>query len=367
MPRRRQREKQVFTDEESTVFILGAGASWHYGFPTGEALVREIGKKGAILARYYQHSMKIGNPEYPKFLAETDWKRAWEQCERLNRALQQANPLVIDYFLGLNPDLQEVGKLLIAWVLLERDARSRRHHGNINRTEFAEDDWCRFVTHELGVGCVASDDLFKNKVSFVTFNYDMSLEARLLNGLRHIELFAAADIEKFLSGSRIIHVYGKLANSQPDALPWSVENDDPHSFKGFNSGDYHVNFAKLLNAVHDASTDLRVIDPHNKGADAENIQLARTQITYAKRLFILGYGFDENNNQRLKLSEAIRQHKKRVYFTNFDNNRNINKRASKIIFGDENHFRFEADWNQAGLYERSTRNVYDAFARDFDL
>ena len=100
-------------------------------------------------------------------------------------------------------------------------------------------------------------------------------------------------------------------------------------------------------------------------SDVENIQIARTQIANARRLFILGYGFDENNNQRLNLSEAIRQHKKRVCFT--DNNRNINKRASKIMFGDENHFRSESDWFEAGLHERSARNVYDALAHDFDL
>jgi hypothetical protein len=363
----------MFTEEQSTVFLLGAGASWHYGFPTGETLVKEIGQKGAILARFYQHSFKVGNPQRPKFFGvpktdvQSQWKTAWERCERLNDALQQANPLVIDYFLGLNPDMQEVGKLLIAWVLLERDARSRRKAGNINRDRPAEDDWCRYVTHQLGVGCTASGDLLKNNVSFVTFNYDMSLEARLSRSLRNVEIFLPSDIEKFLGGNRIIHVYGKLANSQPDAIPWSVEKDDPSSFNEFNWGDYHADFAKLLDAVHDASIDLRVIDPHNKGSDAENIMIAKAQIVRAKRLFILGYGFDENNNLRLDLSGAIRGHKKRVYFTNFENNRNINKRASKVFFGDEDHFRSESGWIEAGLHERSTRSVYDALARDFDL
>ena len=28
-----------------TVFILGAGASWHYGYPTGEELVKRIIEK----------------------------------------------------------------------------------------------------------------------------------------------------------------------------------------------------------------------------------------------------------------------------------------------------------------------------------
>jgi hypothetical protein len=28
-----------------TVFILGAGASWHYGYPTGEGLVKKVVEK----------------------------------------------------------------------------------------------------------------------------------------------------------------------------------------------------------------------------------------------------------------------------------------------------------------------------------
>ena len=201
----------------------------------------------------------------------------------------------------------------------------------------------------------------------MTFNYDTSLESRLLNGLQHIECFKQADIEKFLSGSRIIHVYGKLTGSRPDGLAWSAETANPHDFNQSNLGNYHTNFAKLLDAIHDASVDLRVIDPHNKGFRCENIQIARMQIGNAKRLFILGYGFDENNNDRLNLSQTIRQQRMRIYFTNFENNRNINKRVSMLIFGNEGSFKTRSDWIEHGHYERSVRNVYDAFARDFDL
>jgi hypothetical protein len=33
----------MFTNK--TVFILGAGASWHYGYPTGEELVKQVIKR----------------------------------------------------------------------------------------------------------------------------------------------------------------------------------------------------------------------------------------------------------------------------------------------------------------------------------
>jgi hypothetical protein len=31
-----------------TVFLLGAGASWHYGYPTGEELVRKVIERAKI-------------------------------------------------------------------------------------------------------------------------------------------------------------------------------------------------------------------------------------------------------------------------------------------------------------------------------
>jgi hypothetical protein len=360
----------MFTEGKSTVFILGAGASWHYGFPTGEVLVKEIRKKAENLSRYYEHSWRSGNRELPKFLGNQNqfqWKSAWEQCARLHMGLQQANPLVVDYFLGLNPDFQEVGKLLIAWVLLERYSRSSGGSVNINRDQPSDDDWCRFVTHQLTVGCSKSADLLRNKISFVTFNYDLSLEHRLASALRHVQLFEPEDIKTFLGGNRIIHVYGKLADLDlSSTVSWSVEKEHPQKSNQSRLLEYEGNFTQLLNAVHDASVGLRVIDPHNKGADAENIQLAKMQIAHAKRLFILGYGFDENNNERLSLSETIRGSRKHVFFTNYDNNRNINKRVSRLLMGNETHFRSESDWSVES-YERSTRNVYDALSRDFDL
>jgi hypothetical protein len=41
----------MFKASNSTVFILGAGASWHYGYPTGETLVEKVKEKAFIAAR----------------------------------------------------------------------------------------------------------------------------------------------------------------------------------------------------------------------------------------------------------------------------------------------------------------------------
>jgi hypothetical protein len=59
----KQRGK-MFKAENSTVFILGAGASWHYGYPTGEDLVKMVMAKAALAGRFFDHSRRVQNPEW---------------------------------------------------------------------------------------------------------------------------------------------------------------------------------------------------------------------------------------------------------------------------------------------------------------
>jgi len=119
----------MFTKE--TVFILGAGASWHYGYPTGETLVKKVIDKAAYACRYFEHCANDLNRVLPNFLQvehakeATDaeisekWRAAFNACSDLKAGLERVNPLVIDYYLGWNAELQSIGKLLIAWVILE--------------------------------------------------------------------------------------------------------------------------------------------------------------------------------------------------------------------------------------------------------
>ena len=62
----------------------------------------------------------------------------------------------------------------------------------------------------------------------------------------------------------------------------------------------------LLDVLSAASKGLRVIDPHDKGTDDVELEKAQAAIAGARRVFILGYGFDENNNRRLNLREHLR-------------------------------------------------------------
>jgi hypothetical protein len=361
-----------------TVFILGAGASWHYGYPTGETLVKKVIEKAEIAARFFKWSAENGNGNVPKLLLETTesgpdlgarWMALHDQCERLRRGLQQVNPLVIDYYLGWNPGLQEIGRVLIAWVILECEERSLGV--NINRKGITprleplsetRDDWCRFIIHQLAIHCQTSSDLFRNKISFVTFNYDVSLEAYLKAGLQHIQMFDESDVETFLDGSRIVHIYGKVRdfNLGRAQVKWPNANPNDNS---------RIDFCNFLGVVYSASKGLRVIDPHDKGANPDDLTIAQTQIHGAQRVFILGYGFDEHNSERLRLRESLRRGggaNTTVAFTNLGDINQVNKRASKVFFGNAAEFPPNGP-SIVSHVEKSTRSAYDALSLDFDI
>jgi hypothetical protein len=371
----------MFNESNSTVFILGAGASWHYGYPTGETLVKNVIQKASIAARFFEHSLRAKNTQRPDYLTEgqgsdvnwpTLWERAHNECVKLKAGLEQVKPLVIDYYLGWNPDLQNIGRLLIAWIILECEHFSQ--NSNINRPpeSEAQDDWCRFVIHQLAIHCKESQDLRRNRVSFVTFNYDVSLEHVLRNGLKHIQMFDEKDVAKFLDGSRIVHIYGKIREVAATAarVDWDTQHQDPKQVGEAQLVNFQVKMKQILDVSYSASKGLRVIDPNDKGADDTEIMIARTAISNAKRIFVLGYGFDEHNSERLNLREYLRHtaelRERRVAFTNFQDINQINKRASNLFYG--NSKAFPPGGNAfADRYEKSIRNTYDALAMDFDL
>ena len=62
------------------------------------------------------------------------------------------------------------------------------------------------MIHKLLNNCASSEKLQQNKVHFVTFNYDISLEYALYNGLNAMEFLDKKDVQKFLGDDRVLHV-----------------------------------------------------------------------------------------------------------------------------------------------------------------
>ena len=401
---------------KSTVFVLGAGASWHYGYPTGEGLVESVISMARRLENYCEHRLACGQvvqfiPDYVNQFydpskgsngAISAWKYVHKECQLLISRLQSVRPLLIDHFLAWNQPLQNVGKLMIAAVILECEAIWLRMQANQNRrllladapvpptdeelsrldiTKY-HDDWCRFVIHKLVYGCNNSHDLLNNEVNFVTFNYDASLEYKLFSALSSIDLLQSQDVLKFLAEGRIVHVYGSVHASIPleadkvDAL--SAENLG----KGFDTPLKHASEFEprksFLDRCFVASKGLRTIDPHDKEEDRESIKCAHDWIDAAKVIYILGYGFDAKNSHRIGLDFTIKRGSyapgptgKNVMFTNYGNINTINKSASALWYHRQDAFLHDDDgWidgspNGDYYVEKSVRTVYEALEKDF--
>lgn len=226
-----------------------------------------------------------------------------------------------------------------------------------------KDDWYRFIIHKLFIDCRDSADLLQNDVHFITFNYDVSLERSLRQALHNIELFKEHDIGAFFSPNRILHVYGKVRDVPP-VTPPRLLFDIPDDHDRFG-----VAHKETLDALYNAAKNLRVIDPL-KEVDNPLIETARELIERARCVYILGYGFDQNNSRRLGLRQALHYEKNRkcVLFTNFQCINRITKGASKVLFGHPSQTFEVPIGNVDGNYyfEMSSRDAYEAFELDFD-
>ncbi len=168
-----------------TVYILGAGASWHYGYPTGEDLVHRVVSLAKRVNEYCRVAIKEGGrfaaPEYvvdaqqkscqPRSLI-AGWSLLSKECTDLIERIEAVQPLVIDHFLTTHTRLRSVGKLLIAGAILEceaawnmwgvnwnrLDASHCPEEGEIMKARRVGDQWYRYIVHKLVHGLASSKD-----------------------------------------------------------------------------------------------------------------------------------------------------------------------------------------------------------------
>jgi hypothetical protein len=135
--------------KNSTVFVLGAGASWHYGYPTGEDFVESVISAAERFFRYCQ--LRFASSQIVQLIpdyiarkiddnrgfagAREGWEDTQNECVIFIERLKTVRPLLIDHFLAWNESLSPIGKMMIAAAILEREAAWLREKANLNRME----------------------------------------------------------------------------------------------------------------------------------------------------------------------------------------------------------------------------------------
>jgi len=259
---------------EPTVFIIGAGGSKPYGFPTGKEL-REL-----ICKNYLEKfSALIQNEAEDDFTTKTQIDIA----KKFVDAFYNSNNESIDLFLSKNLGFSDSGTRSITIEILDAERRFAEEG-----MKFRSNDWYGYLFNRMTEDLVRNEgykQILDNKVSFITFNYDRSLENIFSKSIRNSYLSNATETLQYLSKIPIHHVHG-----QTGFLSWQKSSK-------------HIKFGQAyhLDLIDQIRQDIKIIYDFERSIDNE----ISTLIREAKRIFFLGFGYSPENLKLLKIPDIL--------------------------------------------------------------
>lgn len=241
-----------------TVFVLGAGASMPYKFPSGRRLV-DLATKAAL----------NDTPEHQTLchmFGET-------QVKGFGVALQEAKPPSVDAFLHWQPDFSQIGRAVIAAALIPHEKPDCLLSSPV------EDDWLAYFFDRIrGHG---PNDFKRNRFSIVTFNFDRVFELALYKMLR--TSYQKANASDLLARVPIVHVHGQLGTCE-----WMSDR---------NPGD-HRPFDPVVTR-HAIELCARQIGIVGDQVPLDRMGAVSALLASAERVVFLGFGFDSYNMEWL--------------------------------------------------------------------
>lgn len=269
------------------VFILGAGASRPYRFPTGKELRREI---------------CFDFPEqYKIFLSKTSLTPAKQEAynsiaENFKDTFYKSSMKSIDLFLINNPQFKKIGKEAILFRILHAEANSKFRED----VEDESKDWYMLLFDYIKSYLINLETRQKNDISFITFNYDRSLEYFLYESVTNAYTnLVGIDIENELRKMKFLHVYGQIGK-----LEWQRCKKEELPY-GYNIDNINIqNYTDQIRIIHDERL-------------GSVIEEAKKLISDADEIYFLGFGFAPENLGILGIPEILESNKKnrKIYAT----------------------------------------------------
>ena len=247
-----------------TVFVIGAGGSCAYDFPSGPALLADARKHNvktmSELIRDYYTGARVD-----------DFLSAVRGC--LSDSL--------DTLLEHRDDCEHIGRLFIASKILRAEFASRKIVGGAY-------DWLSYLFQRMDDGCSSVADFATNPVTFVTYNYDRLLELRITDGLRarylRKEQDPDASIKRFWLEHPVLHLHGSLGDTE--RVPYGAAGP----------GDKVLDDA-IANLLERAAGGIKIV--HQADGQDANFNAARAALANAERVVFLGFSFGRSNVDRL--------------------------------------------------------------------
>ena len=289
---------------EPTVFILGAGASNPYGFPDGQSLLKVIKEKLYSKSIFDDYVSWIGSG----VAYHPDEMR--NEINGFKRGLEGSDPKSIDEFLAFekNSSFVKLGKYLIASIINEHDPSDKA-----DGITGADGNWYQSLKTRMLQGAESKIEKFlNNQVSFITFNYDSTLEEYFSRVIA--SNWGENYIDHYFNAIPHIHIHGCLKKRNVVGgwdLPFGKKAVDPAQVG---------KISKEIKLVHE-------------GEDYPEMNNVLGLISNAKKLVFLGFGFHENNLLKLGLGQHEKIFNNKSYFATVKGMSSSEQEAAKARFG----------------------------------
>ena len=274
---------------ETTVIVVGAGASQEAGLPTTPQLKRTIANY--LDMNFERRGTLGGDSKIAQILhSRGDLNQALRACQHISVALPQA--MSIDNFIDAhqgNSEIEFFGKLAIVRAILEAEKSSRMYvdPSNINnRLNFRslEETWFNMFWQRISENCQV-DGLSARLASvvFIVFNYDRCIEHFLYHSIRNYYGLPDNEAASLVNAMQVFHPYGMVGS-----LPWTG-GASPMEF-----GAEPISH-ELLRLVEQIKTFTEGTDP-----EASDIAAIRSHVAQADTLVFLGFAYHPQNLELLK-------------------------------------------------------------------
>jgi hypothetical protein len=318
---------------DNTILILGAGASMDYGFPSGERLIQDIinflrGSTFKLWPEQKKMCVALALQRYYKTKLDIDKELNYclDKIEKFVKALIHASPASIDDFIDKNREegFDIISKICVVLCIssyekpdetffLQQEATHSTHHyykDSLSASHWEiREGWYRHLWKKIYEGNDVRENL--GKLTFISFNYDRSLEYFLYTSFVYMLGFdpekAAKLFDNYVS---IYHVYGQIGylDWQKGGVKNSYDRLTLESIiklvptKEFEkskliSGQLFIGgIEKPLDHILSIANEIKT---YTEAADMEHILLL-DKIPDATRLFFFGFGYHSQNLYWLK-------------------------------------------------------------------
>lgn len=274
--------------KDYTTLIIGAGASTYYGFPTGTELCNEV-----IYYAERIHQQPFGGDvtNLRKLLASEYYRsNDYLFLKEFANDLRGAKYPTIDEFIYENPKYNEIAKLIISYIILDREKKSKKLLNGKIKNGKKYDDWLNYLWVRLKPN--DKHEFNKNHLTIFTFNYDRLIEFYIIDSIKHLYNVSREEAFK-LKKTPIFHVYGQTGSLDPNSQDYIPYGEIPNETILYKA-------SKSIKLMYDEKNSVNKFPPDNFYL---NLEMAYNDSSY---IYFLGFGYDKFNMQRIDFDKLIK-------------------------------------------------------------